>query len=196
MTTAFATGISQGMDAYSAAQEATNQAKARLKGKSVDLALVYCSSNYDYQKVVHGVRAATDRAPLIGCSTSGEFTEDKVLNNSIAVGLYSSDESKVYLSLAKGLREQPFETVQKAVSALPKKVDGFSHMWAILLHDGLAGRGEEAVLSAATELGSDIKFVGGSAGDDLKFKTTSVFVNDQVEKDAVGFCLVGYKKPI
>lgn len=193
MSTHFGTGISVGSDGREAAKAAVSQAKSRLEGKEIHLAIVYTSSKYDYKQVVETVRTATDNAPLIGCSTSGEFTEKSVLTESVAVGLLSSDDTIFYLSLATGLNEDPLESVNRAVAELPKEVEGHPKLAAIMLHDGLVGKGEECVLSAAAAFGTDIKFVGGSAADDLKFEATPVFVNDRIETNAVAICLMASK---
>jgi len=72
VVTKFATGLTKGGAA--AAKEAVSQAKEKLGGARVDLAIVFSSSEYDHRAVVGAVRDATNNAPLIGASTVGEFT--------------------------------------------------------------------------------------------------------------------------
>ena len=93
MSTTFGTGLNKDNDGTAAATEAVRQATEKLGGGSrVDLAIVHASSKYDYQAVVDSVRAATGNAPLIGSSSSGEFTEGHVAAGSVAVGLIASDD--------------------------------------------------------------------------------------------------------
>lgn len=196
MSTVFATGIGKGDDGYEVAKRAVSDAQTKLGDRSVSLALVFCSSQYDYHRVIAGVREATDSAPLLGCSTAGEFSDERVMAGSIVVGLLASDETRFYLATQTGLAADPLGAVQRAVNALPKHVDGFPHLSAVVLHDGLSGKGEETVLSASVAFGAEITFVGGAAADDLRWQSTSVFANDRVLADAVVLCLMATKKPI
>jgi methyl-accepting chemotaxis protein len=161
--------------------------------------MVYCSSKYDYQKVVNAVRASTNKAPLIGCSTAGEFTEDKSESGSIAVGLISSDEIKFFTAIAEGVREDPELVARSLANKLPGKIEGYPNLTAILLVDGLAGVGEEmAVLTAQVfeqAFVEKVRFVGGAAGDDMQLKETFVFSGDEVATNSACMCLLASKKP-
>ena len=200
MATKLATGISKGEDSEKVAKEAVSQAKAKLDGGKVDLAMVYCSSKYDYQKVVNAVRASTNKAPLIGCSTAGEFTGDKVESGSIAVGLISSDEIKFFTAMAEGVREDPELVARSLANKLPGKVEGYPNLTAILLVDGLAGMGEEIAVLVSQVFEQvfvdKIRFVGGAAGDDMQLKETFVFSKDNVATNAAGICLFASKMPL
>ncbi|MBU0744683.1 MAG: FIST C-terminal domain-containing protein, partial [Gammaproteobacteria bacterium] len=59
-----------------------------------------------------------------------------------------------------------------------------------------AGKGEETAMAMLGVLGSNMKFAGGSAGDDLKMKETMVFSDDKVLSDAVSLALLASKKPV
>lgn len=200
MATKLATGICKGEDSEKVAKEAVSQAMTKLDGDQVDLAMVYCSSRYDYKKVVNVVRATTNKAPLIGCSTAGEFTEDKVESGSIAVGLLSSDEIKFFTAIADGVREKPELVARTLANKLPAIVEGYPNLTAILLVDGLTGLGEEiAVLTSQVfeqVFVEKVKFVGGAASDDMQFKETFVFSDDTVATNSASICLLASKKPL
>ena len=200
MATKLATGISKGEDSETVAKEAVSQAKAKLDGDQVDLAMVYCSSKYDYKKVVNAVRASTNKAPLIGCSTAGEFTEKKVEKGGIAVGLISSDVIKFFTAMAEGLREDPELVVRSLANKLPGKVEGYPNLTAILLVDGLACMGEEiaVLVSQVFEQAfvGKVRFVGGAAGDDMQLKETFVFSGDNVATNSACVCLLASKMPL
>lgn len=200
MRTTLATGLSKGTDGAVAAAKATQQAKDKLGGGRVDLSLVYSSSEYDYQAVVDTVRAATGNAPLIGCSSSGEFTEEKVEQGGVAVGLIASDDIKFATAIADGVKEDPERAVRTVANKLPLKIEDYPHLSAIFLIDGVAGVGEEMTVLASTifnqTFGKNVKLAGGAAGDDLKFKETFVFSDDSIATDAVSVCLFASKKPL
>ena len=200
MGTILATGLGKGTYSVVAAEKAIQQAKDKLGGVRVDLSIVCSSSDYDYQAVVDTVRAATGNAPLIGCSSSGEFTEENVEHGSVAVGLIASDDIKFATAIADGVKEDPERAVRTVANKLPLEMGDCPHLSAIFLIDGLAGVGEEmTVLASAVfnqTFGKNVKLAGGSAGDDLKFKESFVFSDDSIATDAVSVCLFASKKPL
>jgi methyl-accepting chemotaxis protein len=196
MTTKISTGIAKGITTEEAVRKAVEDAKNKLGEERIDLSIVYSSTKYDYKTVVDIVRKLTNKAPLVGCSTAGEFTEEKVENGSVAVGLIHSDEMKFFTTLAVGVKEDERKVIKNAISKISSEVEGYPYKWGIVFVDGLAGKGEEIALSVANSLGLDVPLVGGAAGDDLKFEKTYVFCDDKVETNAASICAVFSKSPI
>lgn len=196
MTTKLATGLSKGKDSAAVATEAVLQAKKKLGENRVDLSIVYSSNLYDHSVVVDAVRKATNNAPLIGASTTGEFTEERVEKGSIAVGLLCSDDIKIFTAMTEGVKQDTEAAIREVVANLPDNVDGYPYSTAILLIDGLSGVGEEATLLASYLFGRELKIVGGMAGDDFKMEKTFVFSDDKVCTDALSFCLFVSKMPL
>jgi len=196
MATKFGTAIAKGKDSFKAGQEAASKAMNRAGAKDVNLSVVFASSAYDYQAVVNGVRQATNNAPLIGCSTAGEFTEERVDKESVACAVISTDTHKFFPGIGRGLRQDESKTLKEASGRFPSSVEGYPYLSAILLVDGLAGKGEESVLAALDALGPNEKFSGGAAADDLKFKETHVFTNNEVSSNAVSLTLVASRIPV
>ena len=193
MATKFVTGMSKG--GAEAAKEALLQAKEKLGGGHVELSIVHSSSIYDHREVVDAVREATDNAPLIGSSSAGEFTEEKVESGSVVLGLLSSDDIKVFTAIGEGVKEDPEAAIKAVVAKLPDTVEGYPHLTALILIDGLSGVGEEITLLATYHFDKSLKIVGGMAGDDFKMNKTFVFSNDSVCTNAVSVCLFASKMP-
>lgn len=164
MGTKFATAIIKGKDSQRLGREAATKAMHKAGVRSVDFSLVFASSAYDYKAVIKGVREATDNAPLVGCSTAGEFTEEKVEKGSVACAVISTDTHKFFIGMGKGLKDDEQKALKEASSGFPASVEGYPYFSALLLLDGLAGKGEESVLSAVETLGANVKFSGGAAG--------------------------------
>ena len=163
---------------------------------SVDLSIIYSSKEYNYREVVDTIRAGTNNAPLIGASSAGEFNEESVETGSIAVGLLSSDDIKIYNAWASGIKQDHETAIREIAAKLPSKVEGYPHLTAILHIDGLSGVGEEITLLASYLLSNEIKIVGGMAGDDFKMEKTFVFCDDNISTDAVCVCFLASKKPL
>ncbi len=112
------------------------------------------------KEIIRAVREVNQKTPLIGCSTAGEFTEEGLDRKSVSVAMISTDNYKFFTSIASGLKENYESTIKSAAKGLPENVPEFPFKSAIILQDGLAGRGEETVLSAAMFLGNDVQFCG------------------------------------
>jgi methyl-accepting chemotaxis protein len=195
MVTKFATGLSKG--GAVAVKEAVMRAKEKLEGEGrVDLSIVYSSSEYDHREVIDVVREATNNAPLIGSSSAGEFTEEKVERGGIAVGLLFSDDIKIFTALAEGVKEDPEAAVREIVTKLPDNIEGYPYLTAIILIDGLSGVGEEVALLASYLFGKGQRIVGGMAGDDFKMEKTFVFSDDNFCTNALSVCLLASKMPL
>ncbi len=196
METKFVTAIGKGNDSLEVGKKVATKAQEKLEGQKADFAIVFSSSEYEYEKVIDGIREVIGKeVKLIGCSSAGEFTEEAVYKGSVALALISSDNYKFFTGLGKGVRKSEIDALKEASSNFPPYVEGYPYLSGINLHDGLAGKGEEIVTATIRVLGSHIKFSGGSAADDLKMKETFVFENGNVAKDAVALALIASKTP-
>lgn len=195
MSTKMGTGNAKGDNSKDVAKQAVQQALQALDGAPVHLAMVYVSCAYDYQEVVDVVREATNKAPLVGSSTAGEFTEGGVSNGGISVGLLSSDSMHIQIASATGIRADVEAAMKAMRESLPGTDTDYPHQGVILLADGLAGVGEELTLMASVAFGSDIAVFGGTAGDEFNMKRTVVFHDDKVLDDAAVCCHMASKVP-
>lgn len=196
MGTKIGTMILKGEDSFSVGKEAAEKAMKKAGIKSPGLTVVFASSRYDYQAVIRGVREATHNAPLIGCSSAAEFSEEKVEKDSVVCAVIKSDTHKFFTGMGRGLREDEFKALKEASANMPAAPKDYPYLSAIMLVDGLAAKGEESVLAALNALGPNVKFCGGAASDELQFKETNVFTDDTVATDAVSLSLVASRIPV
>lgn len=195
MSTKMATGMGGGQDGRQAAAAAVAQARSTFGEDQPDLVILYCSSNYNYAEVLETVRQQTGRAPLVGASTAGEFTESDVRLGSIAVSLIRSDQIRFFTGLAEDVDHDPETAVANIISQVPLEVPNFPHRCIFLLTDGMVGNGEEITLMVANMSGSTATLVGGLAADDFKMQRTVVFHNDRVTDKAASICVMASQKP-
>lgn len=196
MGTKIATGISTGRNGSEAARVAARQAIEKIGDRKVDMSIVYSSSAYNYRDVVDAVREATGNAPLMGASSAGEFTEKDVLHGSVAVCLLASDDIRFFTAMAEGVGDDPEGAVRRLAEKMPETVEDRPHRCIIMIADGLAGVGEEIVLSAINIMGGDTPIVGGMAGDDMKFEKTHLFLDGDVVTDGICICLLASTMPL
>ncbi|WP_367175442.1 FIST signal transduction protein [Haloarcula rubripromontorii] len=195
--TAVATGTSVATAGKRAGREATRTARDRLDAERVDFCQVFASSTFDPEAVLAGVNALVDdETAVVGCTASGTFTEAGAMDTGVAVTLVTSDSFRFDTALAAGLSDNTRGTVRDAVRSLPGNVEE-PYQSAIVLHDGLAGVGEQLSLSVQRRLGPYVEFAGGAASDGLRMESTPVFCDESVVEDAVVLVLVsGEKRPI
>ncbi len=195
MATQFATGIIKGKDSFIVGQKAAELALKKMTVKP-DIAIVFCSPEYQYVSAILGLKSIVGEIPVVGCSSAGEFTEQLVTKGGFACALIASDTHKFYSGIGKGIKKNQVQTLQYATKNFPAPDSVYKHSSVMMFIDGMMGRGEETVLAAASLLGPNVKFAGGAAGDDLKFKNTSVFYNGIPFDDAVSLCLIRSKTPV
>lgn len=197
MVTKFATGYAKGKDSFQLAVSAAKSAITKLDHSEPQIVLLFAGSNYDSQEVLKGVKSVVgENTPIVGCTSSGEFTEDSVSTEGIVCALISSDQYQFFSGLGTYISYDEMEAVKSAVKDFPKSIIDYPYKCAMLLVDGLAGKGEEVVVAARSVLGPSVKIAGGAAADDLAFDQTRVFFNDKALTNAVSISFIASKKPI
>lgn len=196
MATIFKTGIVTGKESYAAGAEAAHIAATKLGKHKPDIAVIFASSDYNQSELMNGIRSVIPNVPVIGCSAAGTFTEDEVSTNGVACALIASDNCKFFSGISKNVSYDVIEAVKKASENFPLASGDYTFRSAIVLVDGLIGKGEEIVLAAHAVLGTDVKFSGGAAADNYEMKKTLVFSNGQALEDAVSICMIHSKSPV
>ena len=193
MVTQFGTASATAGTGDVAGESAAAAALDDIDAMTPDFVMVFSTAVHDYEDVLAGVRSVVGDTKLLGASTSGEFTEDGMAEDSVVVTVVSSDEMQFFTGLGRNLTEDIETAVADAAADLPDDIEGYPPRLGINLHDGLAGRGEEVTMLGYQHY--PIPFTGGSAGDALALEETAVFVDDTVATDAVALGLVASKKP-
>lgn len=183
-------GASRNADPAIAARELASQ----LHG--ADGAVVFfCSALYDLETLGAELRRHFGGVELIGCSTAGEIATDGYADHSlVGIGFSGGD----YVTVAEHIDDLSVTSlvrVSELASGLVRRLHvrapgaNASNTFALLLIDGLSGV-EEPVLSAiARELG-EIPVVGGSAGDNLRFRETVIFHDGEFRASSAVLMLV------
>ena len=172
---------------------AVQEIKQQIGNTQPKLILFFASSNYNPQEISGKMQEAFGNVMTFGCTTSGEIVTGKVLKNSVvAMALNSNIISDYKVLFASKIKEgnpvkdsfKLFEEHfgEKMMDMDPKKYVG------IILADGLSGA-EEKLMEKIGDL-TNLTFIGGSAGDDLKFKETFVFAGGKAMTDSAILALL------
>ncbi len=168
--------------------------KAQLKDFDYNLVQFYASSNINPEELSKKLHEALGGVPTFGCTTSGEIVSGQMLDNSVVLMAMSPAivadckiEILENISTYKLVVDNAFESFKNHFGEDLATLNPHSHV-GFVMTDGLSKK-EEFVNERIGDL-TNIAFVGGSAGDDLKFKTTYVFANGKTYTDAAVVCLI------
>ena len=135
-----------------------------------------------------------------GCSTAGEITPFGIEEGQMLAILFASRSFTVAGRMIRGLSKTGMDAIAADVGVLRRALSARTGRssetgtFAICLIDGMSFA-EETVTSAIHWGLDDIPLVGGSAGDDLKFETTTLFYDGVVDIDAAVVLLVSTDVP-
>ncbi|MBI4086909.1 FIST C-terminal domain-containing protein [Candidatus Kaiserbacteria bacterium] len=181
----------QNQNAYAAGTEAAKQALEKAGLEKADFAVLMASSLYSQEDLLKGVREALGGTPLIGCTTAGTITDYGLHEQSVAVLVLQSDKLSFHPIKVEGLSENIRAGGEKFADAV-KNAPGGNAKVAFIFSDALAGNGTELVRGVLGTLGANFPLMGGAAADDMNFKKTSQYYNDEVLGNAaVGFAISG-----
>lgn len=178
------TAYSEKTDINNAAEEI----RETFSGINPKIVIFFSSSAYPAEDTSRIMKEKFPDAAVIGCSTSGEIISGKMLKNSIVAMAFPEE---IIPDIALEIIKNPGDTknTEKAFESLGRHFGKamaeleFEDYVGIILADGLSGS-EEKVMDKIGDL-TNITFIGGSAGDDLKFEKTWVFADGEAYTDAV-----------
>lgn len=148
-------------------------------------------------------QALTEHAPALayaGCSTAGEITPQGLEDGHILALLLPSASFATASIMVDNLSSSGMDRITGEVAALRRSLRGrvghgrAKDTFALCFIDGLS-YAEEAVTSAIHWGLDDIPLIGGSAGDDLKFETTTLISNGKVASDSAIIMLIATEIP-
>jgi hypothetical protein len=157
--------------------------------------LVFFSSGYDGAALAAALADRFPDVPVAGCSTAGEISAEGLTDGGLVALAFPrvgfDVVSTVITDVARLSVDRGSEAVARLRADLQRRRPDArpGQTFAVSLIDGLCMR-EEAVVSAIDWALGDIPLVGGSAGDDLAFRATTLLHGGTVHSDAAILILV------
>jgi hypothetical protein len=183
MGTRFGTGHATG-ESSAAARAAAEQALRQIDAGEVKLSIVFASTAHDLPAVLRSVREVTRGAPLVGCSSAGEFSAGNVGTAGVVVALLGGDV-RVKVGVGRNVAGDLRGAVGQAVAGFSgcseeTLLEGWLGRTLFVMTDGLAGGAEELIDELMIQTAMQYQLFGAAAGDDVQFKRTYAFCNDEV----------------
>lgn len=177
-------------------EEVAIDIKEQLNNFDIKMLIYFASSIFQQERLSQIMQDTFNSSTVFGCSTAGEIVSGKVLKGSVVAMAFNSNAIEdVRVEIVKNIKED--NSVRKALESFEEyyQQPGYSmkqsEFIGIVLMDGLS-MSEEKVMEKIGDW-SNVIFIGGSAGDDLKFSKTYVCGNGKAYTDAAVFALL---KPI
>lgn len=171
--------------------------QGQYRGRDPRVVLFFASPRYNPAELSRQMQAAFPDACVAGCSTAGEIAAGKMMSGSIAA-MFLDEEivADAVSAVVENLRghvqlSDAFARIEQRLSGPVSCLDTGKYV-GLVLADGLSGAEEELMEKLGDR--ADIFFVGGSAGDDLKFENTHVLLNGQAYSNAALLLLLELKK--
>ncbi|MCE5286780.1 MAG: FIST C-terminal domain-containing protein [Pelosinus sp.] len=182
--------------AYSLQKEVT-AAVSEISGQLMDvqpkMIIYFASSLYQPQAMAAAMQAAFPEAAIFGCTTAGEIVSGRMLDGSVVAMAFSSAIIEdVVVETVPNIKASSdsalvFSSFESYYQAPLQELDPEKHV-GIVLFDGLS-MAEERLMEKIGDC-TNITFIGGSAGDDLKFAATYVCANGKAYTDAAVLALI------
>lgn len=179
-------------------EKAVAAINAELSPMAPRMVLFFASSAYDPDALGQGMREAFGDIPTLGCTTAGEIVSGRMLKGSVvAMGFSENTLEGGSVQLLRDLRgkaevDAGLDDLAAHFDGPMSRLDPTAHIGIILI-DGISGA-EEVVMERIGDQ-TDVPFIGGSAGDDLRFKAAHVFANGTVARGAAVLALIKPKVP-
>jgi len=193
MGTQVGVGISHHRHPDTAGKMAVEQALLQAAVERPDFVLMFATVGYNQQALINSVRSATHRAPLIGCSGEGVITlgEADESNFSVAVMIICSDELHWHHGVTTGLKEDATQVGTNVGQAIKAQFAPDARS-LFLLADGLTFNFDKFIQGLNHQLLNEypLPVFGGLSADNLAFKQTYQYYDDQVISDGVVWAIL------
>ena len=173
---------------------AVNSIKEQLAGVNTQLIIYFVSSIYPTEAISKGMAAAFPGVRTIGCTTCGEMGPHEMGDNSIVAMAWGYESLKsLHIEVLENIKtdeacvSKAFASFEKSLKTPMKTLDPNRYV-GILLIDGWSAC-EERINDILGNL-TNVPFIGGSAGDDLTYKGTYLYVDGQVYNNAAVLMLM------
>lgn len=189
-----ACGIQVAASALPSTRAAVDELKDRLDGGDFQHIIAFYAIEHDAQTLVKALGKAFPGVPLSGCSTAGEIGPSGMTQGGVLLIAFPREGFRVHGELITDINRFSVERATEAARRLkalvrPERPPRKCNAFALLLVDGLSNV-EETIVAAIHWAMDDIQLIGGSAGDGLKFRRTSLIHNGRVAHNAAVLLMI------
>ncbi|MCK4221809.1 MAG: FIST C-terminal domain-containing protein [Dehalococcoidia bacterium] len=179
-------GISPLADSTRAGREAATEA-VKASGQPA-LTLLFTTDSYEQEAVLRAVKETVGDSKLVGFCAGAVIARDGVFQQAVGVATLGGDELQVRTALQGGLDADPYGAGRQAGEAL--LAGGIEKGLVISLPDSFPANIYEVTRGLYSTMGPDFAYIGGGAGDSLKFVKTYQMTEEGVGSKTLAAALV------
>lgn len=140
--------------------------------------IAFFSPGYDAAALAAGLGEAFPRATICGCSTAGGFGPGGMVESGVQLVAFPRQGYRIHTGVIEDVGAFGVERASEIVRSLkaqitPSNGSVSERVFGMMLVDGLSNA-EEPLVAAVHWAFGDMQLVGGSAGDGLAFRKTSL----------------------
>jgi len=195
-----ACGIWTAWSEAASASDAVSGIARAIGTPSLSQIVAFFSADYDPEILAAAMAAQFPGVPVAGCSMSGGIAPAGGLDRGLVVVAFPAERFRIVSTVLDAIDHLDVERTASAVRALRRTLDpagpcreadaqAAGRRFALSLIDGLANA-EETVVSAIAWALDGIPIVGGSAGDDLRFRDAVLLHGGRIHRKAAVLVLV------
>ncbi|MBU1109558.1 MAG: FIST C-terminal domain-containing protein [Candidatus Riflebacteria bacterium] len=151
------------------------------------LMIVFITDEYNPEEVLRGIKSVVNETKIVGFCCAGIITNAGIHKQGVGICALSGNFSAT-TAIQKELSANPFATGERIAETL--LASGIKRGTAIVLPDGFQANLSEMLRGLYNKLGPSFNYIGGGAGDNLKFFKTWQFTEVEVASDAVAVALI------
>lgn len=174
--------------------KAVKEVLSEIEDEKTLFSLLFVGKGYDLSKIEEGLSHYA-KTPIFGCTTAGELGTQGFKDHSISGFSFSKHRTYIESITIEDLTNISAEKVREIREASERALET-EHLlednaksFAILLIDGLSVR-EEFVTGLISNSLRGIPLIGGSAGDGVDFKKTSLIVGGKFKEGCASIVIV------
>jgi hypothetical protein len=172
-------------------EDAVADIREQLRQSEPAMVLFFASPAYQPDRIAAAMAETFPAAVTFGCTTAGEIVTGRMLTHSVVAMAFTSAAVKsVKVEVLQDLDKpsyDAFASFERHFGTPMADMDPGRYV-GILLADGLSMK-EELIVDRIGDL-TNVNFVGGSAGDDLRFSATHVYANGKSHTNAAVVALL------
>jgi hypothetical protein len=184
-----ACGIAVAASALASTREAVAEIRSRLGSADFQHIIAFFAIEHDADALVAALSDTFPGVPVSGCSTAGEIGPAGMMQGGVLLIAFPHEGFRVHSELIADIDRFGVERATEAARRLKAQVSTQAdrllngNVFALMLVDGLSNV-EETIVAAIHWVLDDIPLIGGSAGDGLAFRQTTLIHDGRVAKRA------------
>lgn len=177
-----AIGKSQKKDITEAAQEAAISCLKEAPFYETGIVLVFTTIDFASIGLLKNIKLILKtNLPIIGCSGLNIITPSGVLKEGLIIAVISSPQLKISCGAVNAIKTKDiYSSGQELGRYLLSNVKEYRRELCLLFNDGLSEEVSTFIKGLQNSLGKSFPFIGGGSSDNLKFRQTFQYYNDEI----------------